>query len=219
MNFRPVKLESPFFKQLKNYKQLQEDFGKLQDDTGVNEMESFLKIEVWIFNSWFKWFLTVAHYFSHLETTKLSIQPNYFWVNWKKTFSQIQSILMLITEKTLFTSPFTDKQTVFQMKMMTSKMLTPKRIHIEQFTSEYCTMVKNWNIFWIVMFHIYYCINYISYYIWRKNAFARQVSWERFLRTPSPGSVRALYRAVPRPGFPTYAVKIYPYIIHFEVQF
>ena len=47
MNFRPVKLESPFFKQLKNYKQLQEDFGKLQDDTGINEMESFLKIEVW----------------------------------------------------------------------------------------------------------------------------------------------------------------------------
>ena len=49
MNFRPVKLESPFFKQLKNYKQLQEDFGKLQDDTGVNEMESFLKIEVRFF--------------------------------------------------------------------------------------------------------------------------------------------------------------------------
>ena len=49
MNFRPVKLESPFFKQLKNYKQLQEDFGKLQDDTGINEMESFLKIEVLFF--------------------------------------------------------------------------------------------------------------------------------------------------------------------------
>ena len=46
MNFRPVKLESPFFKQLKNYKQLQDNFGKLQDDTGINEMESFLKIEV-----------------------------------------------------------------------------------------------------------------------------------------------------------------------------
>ena len=36
MNFRPVKLESPFFKQLKNYKQLQDNFGKLQDDTGIN---------------------------------------------------------------------------------------------------------------------------------------------------------------------------------------
>ena len=76
MNFRPVKLESPFFKQLKNYKQLQADFGKLQDDTGVNEMESFLKIEVCFFI--ILGFLTAAHYFSHLETTKLSIQPNYF---------------------------------------------------------------------------------------------------------------------------------------------
>ena len=100
MNFRPVKLESPFFKQLKNYKQLQEDFGKLQDDTGVNEMESFLKIEVCFLS-----------------------------------FLRIQNILMQITEKTLFTSPFTDKQTVFQVKLMTSKMLTSKRAHIRQFTN------------------------------------------------------------------------------------
>ena len=49
MNFRPVKLESPFFKQLQNFKQLQENFGKLQEDTGINEMESFLKIEVRFF--------------------------------------------------------------------------------------------------------------------------------------------------------------------------
>ena len=113
------------------------------------------------------WYLTFAHYFSHLETIRLSIQPNYFWVNWKKIFSPIQSILMQITEKTLFTNLFTDKQTV---KVFRMKMLTSKRARFELFMIEYCAMVKIEKTFWIVMFHIYYCINYISYYLYEEKS-------------------------------------------------
>ena len=152
------------------------------------------------------WYLTVAHYFSHLETIRLSIQPNYFWVNWKKIFSPIQSILMLITEKTLFTNLFTDKQTV---KVFRMKMLTSKRARFELFMIEYCAMVKIEKTFWIVMFHIYYCINYISYYLYEEKSLLHDKLAEKGL-TSSPDCPRVLSgycTGCPRSGIPNLCCK------------
>ena len=71
------------------------------------------------------------------------------------------------------------------------------------------------------MFHIYYCINYISYYLYEEKSLLHDKLAEKgFPSSPDcPGYCPGTVPGARGPGFPTYAVKIYPYIIHFEVQF